>query len=111
MKLAAGGNHAQCKSGRGAAGGCIPVPVETAGNITESNSGQSIEIIGIHISLHLDIQADITVVPEKHYEKLPDNSHLQPTRVAIRSYSGEGKGPALPLLGKFTATLSQGEKK
>ena len=30
--------------------------------------------------------------------------------IAIRSYSGEGKDPLLPMLGKFTATLTRGEK-
>lgn len=76
---------------------------------TSQNPTVAIAINGIPISLHIDTQADVTVVTEKHYEKLRTNSHLQPTRVAIRSYSGAGKGPALPLLGKFTATLSRGE--
>ena len=67
-------------------------------------------INGIPISLHLDTQADVTVVTEKHYGKLRDNCPLQQTNVAIRSYSGEGKGPVLPVLGKFTATLARGEK-
>ena len=33
--------------------------------------------------------------------------NLQPPQVAIRTYSGEGRGPALPLLGKFAATLAR----
>ena len=35
---------------------------------------------------------------------------LHPNQVAIRTYPGEGKGPALPLLGKFAATLLRGGK-
>ena len=60
--------------------------------------------------LHLETQADVTVVTEKHYGKLRVNCPLQQTSVSIRSYSGEGKGPVLPVLGKFTATLARGEK-
>ena len=74
------------------------------------NPTVAIHINGIPISLHLDTQADVTVVTEKHYGKLRVNCPLQPTSVAIRSYSGEGKGPVLPVLGKFTATLARGEK-
>ena len=70
----------------------------------------AIYINGIPISLHLDTQADVTVVTEKHYGKLRVNCPLQKTSVAIRSYSGEGKGPVLSVLGKFTATLARGEK-
>ena len=64
----------------------------------------------IPICLHLDTQADVTVVTEKHYEKLQANSPLQQTNIAIRSYSREGKGLLLPVLGKFTVTITQGEK-
>ena len=67
-------------------------------------------INGTPISLHLDTQADVTVVTEKHYGKLRATSPLQQTSVTIRSYSGEGQGLVLPLLGKFTATLARGEK-
>ena len=74
------------------------------------NSTVAIHINGILISLHLDTQADVTVVTEKHYGKLRVNCPLQQTSVAIRSYSGEGKGTVLPVLGKFTATLVRGEK-
>ena len=74
------------------------------------NPTVAIHINGIPISLHLDTQADITVVTEKHYGKLRANCPLQQTQVVIKSYSREGKGPALPVLGKFTATLAQGEK-
>ena len=74
------------------------------------NPTVAININGILISLYLDTQADVTVVTEKHYGKLQDKCTLQPTSVAIRSYSGEGKGPVLPLLGKFAETLARGEK-
>lgn len=70
----------------------------------------AIHINGIPISLHLDTQADVTVVTEKHYGKLRTKCPLQQTSMAIRSHSGEGKSPVLPLLGKFTAALVQGEK-
>ena len=74
------------------------------------NPTVAIHINGIPISLHLDTQADVTVVTEKHYGKLRVNCHLQQTSVATRSYSGEGKGPVLPVIGKFTVTLARGEK-
>jgi len=70
------------------------------------NPTVAIHVNGIPISLHLDTQADVTVVTEKHYGKLRPNCPLQQTSIAIRSYSGEGKGPVLPVLGKFTATLA-----
>ena len=70
----------------------------------------TIYINGIPISLHLDTQADVTVVTEKHYGKLCVNCPLQQTSVVIRSYSGERKGLVPLMLGKFTATLAQGEK-
>ena len=54
--------------------------------------------------------ADVTVVTEKHYGELKANCPLQQRSIAIRSYSTEGKGPLLPVLGKFTATLTRGEK-
>ena len=69
------------------------------------NPTVAIHVNGIPISLHLDTQADVTVVTEKHYRKLWANCPLQQTSVAIRSFSGEGKGP-VPVLGKFTATLA-----
>ena len=74
------------------------------------NPTVAVHINGILISLHLDTQADVTVVTEKHYGKIKANCPLQQTSIAIRSYSGEGKGPLLPVLGKFTATLTRGEK-
>ena len=74
------------------------------------NPTVTLNINGIPFSLHLDTQADVTVITEKHYGKLQATCTLQPTGVTIRSYSGEGKGPVLPLLGKFAATLTRGEK-
>ena len=70
----------------------------------------ALSINGVPISLHLDTQADVTEVFKKHYGKLQAKCTLQPTSAAIRSYSGEGKGSALPLLGKFAATLTRGQK-
>ena len=64
----------------------------------------------ISVTLHLNSQADVTVITEKHCESLQETSHLQPTKVVIRSYSGDGPGPALPLLGCFTASLSRNQK-
>ena len=74
------------------------------------NPTVAIQINGIPISLQLDTQADVTVVTEKHYEKLQAHSPLQQTNIAIRSYSREEKGLLLPVLGKFTVTITQGEK-
>ena len=67
-------------------------------------------INGIPISLHLDTQADVTVVIKRDYGKLQAKCILQPTSAAIRSYSGEGKGSPPPLLGKFAATLTREQK-
>ena len=74
------------------------------------NPTVTLNINGIPFSLNLDTQADVTVITEKRYGKIQATCTLQPTGVAIRSYSGEGKGPVLPLLGKFAATLTWGEK-
>ena len=74
------------------------------------NPTVTLNINGIPFSLHLDTQAEVIVITEKHYGKLQATCTLQPTGVAIRSYSGEGKGPVLPLLGKLAATLTRGEK-
>ena len=70
----------------------------------------ALNINDIPISLHLNTQADVTVVTEKHHGKLQYKCTLQPTCAAIRSYSGERKGPVLHMLGKFAATLTRGEK-
>ena len=71
------------------------------------NPTVTLNINGIPFSLHLDTQADVTVITEKRYGKIQATCTLQPTGVAIRSYSGEGKGPVLPLLGKFAATTGR----
>ena len=74
------------------------------------NPTVAVHINGILVSLHLDTQADVTVVTERHCGKLKANCPLQQTSIAIGSYSGEGKGTLLPVPGKFTATLTRGEK-
>ena len=54
------------------------------------NPTVAVHINGILISLHLDTQADVTVVTEKDYGKLKADRPLQETSIAIRSYSEEG---------------------
>jgi len=44
------------------------------------------------------MQADITVITEKQFESLKRTSRHQPTKVIIRSYSGDGMGPVVPLV-------------
>ena len=75
-----------------------------------SNPTVTLEVNMISVTLHLDSQADVTVITEKHCESLQETSHLQPTKAVIRIYSGDGPGPALPLLGCFTASLSRNQK-
>ena len=70
----------------------------------------TVQVNTVPVTLHLDTQADVTVITEKHFESLKGTSRLQPTRAVIRSYSGDGPGPALPLLGCFTASLSRNKK-
>ena len=53
--------------------------------------------------------ADVTVLTEEHCGRLKANCPIQQTSIAIRSYSGEGKSPLLPVLEKFTSTLIRGE--
>jgi len=74
------------------------------------NPTVTIYINGIAISLHLDKQADVTVVTEKRYGKLRASWPLQQTSIAMRSYSREGKGLVIPVLGRLAATLTGGEK-
>ena len=52
---------------------------------------------------------DVTVVTEEQCGRRKANCPLQQTSIAIRSYPGEGKSPLLPVLEKFTATLTRGE--
>ena len=75
-----------------------------------SNPTVTVQVNTVPVTLHLDTQADVTVITEKHFESLKGTSRLQPTRAVIRSYSGDGPGPALPLLGCFTASLSRNKK-
>ena len=70
----------------------------------------TLQVNTIPVTLHLDTQADGTVITEKHFESLKGTSRLQPTKAVISSYSGDGPGPALPLLGCFTASLSETKK-
>ena len=69
-----------------------------------------IEINSILTNLHLDTQADVMVITEKHYKAMQAQCCLTSTKVVIRGYSSEGKGLALPLLGKFDAMLRKGDK-
>ena len=75
-----------------------------------SNATVTLDVNTIPVTLHLDTQADVTVITEKHFESFKETSRLQPTKAVIRSYSGDGPGPALPLLGCFTASLSRNQK-
>ena len=70
----------------------------------------TLQVNTIPVTLHLDTQADVTVITEKHFESLKGTSSLQPTKAVIRSYSGDGPGPALLLLGCFTTSLSRNQK-
>ena len=47
------------------------------------------------------MQADVTVITEKQFESRKGTSRLQPTKVIIRSYSGDGMGPVVQL-GSFS---------
>ena len=52
----------------------------------------------VPVTLHIDMQADITVINEKQFESLKGTSRLRPTKVIIRSYSGDGMGPVVQLV-------------
>ena len=75
-----------------------------------SNPSVTLEVNRIPVTLHLDRQADVTVITKKHFESFKETSRLQPTKAVIRSYSGDGLGQALPSLGCFTASLSRNQK-
>ena len=75
-----------------------------------SNPTVTLQVNTVPVTLHLGTQADITVITEEHFESLKGTSCLQLTKAVIRSYSGDGPGPALPLLGCFTASLRQNKK-
>ena len=74
-----------------------------------NNPTVDLEMNGTPVTLHVDTQADVTVITEKHFKMLR-NSLLEPTKVTVRGYSGEGKGPRLPILGRFKARLTKGNK-
>ena len=40
----------------------------------------TLEVNTIPVTLHLDTQADVTVITEKHFESLKETSLLQPTK-------------------------------
>ena len=69
-----------------------------------------VEINGKPLKLHLDTQADVTVITESHFAELEGVSKLQATSVKVRGFSGDGKGPTLPLKGCFWATLGHRDK-
>mgnify|MGYP001792456599 FL=1 len=73
------------------------------------NPTVNLEMNGTPISLHVDTQADVTVITEKYFMVMR-NSLLEPTKVTVRGYSGDGKGPGLPIIGRFKARLSKGNK-
>ena len=75
-----------------------------------SNPAVTLQVNKVLVTLHLHMQADVTVITEKHFESLKGTSCLQPTKDLIRSYLRDGPGPALPLLGCFTASLSRNKK-
>ena len=85
-----------------------PVP-SNGGKVIETYT-VTLQVNTIPVTLHLDTQADVTVITEKHFESLKGRSRLQPTKAVIRSYSGDGPGPALLLLGCFTTSLSRNQK-
>lgn len=71
------------------------------------NPTVTLQVNNVPVTLHLDTQAVVTVITEKHFGSLKGTSHLQPTKAVIRSYSGDGSGSVLPLVACFTATLSR----
>ena len=89
--------------------------VETSGTVylyqvshgNARNPTATLEVNTVPVTLHLDTQADVTVVTKKHFESLKGNSHLLPTRAVIRRFSGDGPGLALPLVGCFHVTVSR----
>ena len=56
------------------------------------------------------MQEEVTVITEKQFESLKGTSRLQPTKVVIRHYSGDGIGLVLPLISCFIAFLSRNQK-
>ena len=76
-----------------------------------SNPTVTLQVNTIPVTLHVETQADVTVILQRKILRIfKRTSRLQPTKAVIRSYSGDGPGPALPLLGCFTASLSRNKK-
>ncbi|PFX11958.1 Retrovirus-related Pol polyprotein [Stylophora pistillata] len=70
-----------------------------------SNPTVTLQVNKVPLTQHLDTQADVKVITEKHFGRFKGTSSLQPTKAIIRSYSGDGPGPALWLLGCLNASL------
>ena len=103
--------HTLWVSRRGVFRRCIFVPA-AGRKVTESNCCHSHQWHSHQFTLgHTGWRDSTRVATKKHYGKLWVNCPLKHTSVAIRSYSGEGQGLVLPVLGKFTATLAWGEKR
>lgn len=74
------------------------------------NPAMTLEVNSIPVTLHLEMQADVTVITEKHFDSLKSTSPLQPTDAVIRSFSGDDSGPALALAGCFQAIIHRNQK-
>jgi len=74
------------------------------------NPTVTLEVNSVPITVHLDTQADVAVIKEKHFESLKSTSRLQPTKAVVRRYSGNGMGPVLALVGCFSATIGRNQK-
>ena len=76
-------------------------------SLVQGNQGKSqnptatLQLNTVPVTLHM--QADVTVITEKQFESLKGTSHLHPTKVVMRRYSGDGIGPELPLISCFIA--------
>lgn len=80
-------------------------------NISQSsNPTIDMQVNGRAIRLHVDTQADITVMVEGLLKQMR-NTTLEPTRVKVKAYLIAGRGLQLPILGKFNVRLSRGEKR
>ena len=81
--------------------------------VTKGGSPSPIAVVKVNgkpLKLHIDTQADVTVITEKHFAKLEGVSELLATSVKVRGFSGDGMGPPLPLKGCFQATLGHSDK-
>ena len=70
-----------------------------------SNPTVTLQVNTIPVTLHLDTQANVTVIREKYFERLKETSCLQPSKAVIRCYSGDGPGTALEGFAQITAPL------